>query len=115
MAAERWYAGPGGPEAPLAKSAPDSCWSCGFLVRLNGSLSTSFGVCANGNANDDGRVVTVDHGCGAHSEVKLARKQQPLPLPDHVHDTADRRRARAPLTRTVATRAAGQRPSTHTA
>jgi hypothetical protein len=87
MAAERWHAGPGGPEAPLAKSAPDHCWSCGFLVRLNGSLSERFGVCANGNANDDGRVVTLDHGCGAHSEVKLARKQQPLPLPDHVFDT----------------------------
>ena len=104
MAAERWHAGPGGPEAPLAKSAPDSCWSCGFLVRLNGSLSMSFGVCANGNANDDGRVVSVDHGCGAHSEVKLARKQQPLPLPDHVLDTADRRRARDPLRRRVAER-----------
>ncbi|GAA5112327.1 hypothetical protein GCM10023339_15210 [Alloalcanivorax gelatiniphagus] len=87
MAAERWHDGPGGPEAPLAKSAPESCWSCGFLVRLNGSLSDRFGVCANGNANDDGRVVTFDHGCGAHSEVKLARKQQPLPLPDHVFDT----------------------------
>jgi hypothetical protein len=46
-----------------------------------------FGVCANGNANDDGRVVSLDHGCGAHSEVKLARKQQPLPMPDHVFDT----------------------------
>ena len=39
MAAERWHDGDGGPEAPLAKSAPDHCWSCGFLVRLNGSLS----------------------------------------------------------------------------
>ena len=75
------------PDAPLAKSAPESCWSCGFLVRLNGSLSMRFGVCANGNANDDGRVVTLDHGCGAHSEVKLARKQQPQPMPDHVLDT----------------------------
>jgi hypothetical protein len=56
-------------------------------VRLNGSLSDTFGVCANGNANDDGRVVTFDHGCGAHSEVKLARKQQPLPMPEHAFDT----------------------------
>ncbi len=87
MAAERWYAGSGGPESPLAKSAPDSCWSCGFLVRISGSLSETFGVCANGNANDDGRVVSLDHGCGAHSEVKLARKQQPLPMPEHVFDT----------------------------
>ena len=75
----------------------------------------SFGVCANGNANDDGRVVTFDHGCGAHSEVKLARKQQPLPLPGPRARHPDRRRARAPLRRTVPTRAPGQRPSTHTA
>jgi hypothetical protein len=87
MAAERWYAGAGGPDSPLAKGAPEPCWSCGFLVRLSGRLAETFGVCGNGNANDDGRVVSLDHGCGAHSEVKLARKQQPLPLPDHVHDT----------------------------
>jgi hypothetical protein len=87
MAAERWWAGPGGPGSPLAKGAPETCWSCGFLVRLGGSLSQTFGVCANGNANDDGRVVTFNHGCGAHSEVKLARKQQPQPMPDHVLDT----------------------------
>ena len=87
LAAERWYAGDGGPEAPVAKSAPDTCSTCGFLVRMAGPLSEMFGVCANGNANDDGRVVSFDHGCGAHSEVKLARKQQPLPPPDHVYDT----------------------------
>jgi hypothetical protein len=87
LAAERWYDGDGGPSAPVAQSAPDLCTTCGFLLRLSGPMSELFGVCANGNANDDGRVVSVDHGCGAHSEVKLARKQQPLPLPDHVHDT----------------------------
>lgn len=87
LAAERWYDGPGGPEAPLAKSAPATCWSCGFLVRINGPLSAMFGVCANGNANDDGRVVSYDHGCGAHSEVELAKKHEPQPLPDHVFDT----------------------------
>ena len=36
-------------------------------------------MCANGNANDDGRVVSFDHGCGAHSEVQLSKKQQPVP------------------------------------
>jgi hypothetical protein len=87
MAAQRWYDGDGGPESPIAKSAPDTCWSCGFLVRLAGPLADTFGVCANGNANDDGKVVTFNHGCGAHSEVKLARKQQPVPVPDHVFDT----------------------------
>ena len=87
MAAERWYAGSGGPDAPLAKSAPEPCTTCAFLVRLAGPLAELFGVCANGNANDDGRVVSFDHGCGAHSEVKLARRQRPTPMPDHVHDT----------------------------
>ena len=27
------------------------------------------------------RVVSFDHGCGAHSEVKLAKKHEPLPCP----------------------------------
>jgi hypothetical protein len=87
VAAERWYDGDGGPEAPLAKSAPDLCASCGFLVRLAGPLSSLFGVCANGSANDDGRVVSLDHGCGAHSEVQLAKKHEPQPLPLPVFDT----------------------------
>ncbi len=63
-----------------------TCGGCGFLVRLAGPLSTLFGVCANGNANDDGRVVSFDHGCGAHSEVRLAKRHQPEPLPEPVLD-----------------------------
>ncbi len=46
-----------------------------------------FGVCANEFANDDGRVVSLNHGCGAHSEAQLRKKQLPPPLPDHVFDT----------------------------
>lgn len=87
LTAQRWYAGPGGPEAPLAQSAPHACRSCGFLVRLAGSLSDSFGVCANGDANDDGKAVSLNHGCGAHSEVRLAKRHEPQPLPDPVWDT----------------------------
>ena len=87
LAAQRWYDGDGGPDAPVARSAPDSCSTCGFLVRVAGPLSELFGVCANGDANDDGRVVAFDHGCGAHSEVRLAKKHEPLPLPDPVVDT----------------------------
>jgi hypothetical protein len=87
LAAQRWYDGDGGPESPIAQSAPAKCTTCGFLVRLAGPLSEMFGVCANGNANDDGRVVSFDHGCGAHSEVQLGKKQQPVPLPDPVLDT----------------------------
>ena len=86
LAAQRWYAGPGGPSAPVAQSAPHHCRSCGFLLRIAGSLAGGFGVCANGDANDDGRVVTMDHGCGAHSEVRLAKKHEPQPLPEPVVD-----------------------------
>ena len=59
LAAQRWYDGDGGPESPIAQAAPDSCRTCGFLVRIAGSLAETFGVCANGDANDDGRVVTL--------------------------------------------------------
>lgn len=87
LAAQRWYDGDGGPDAPLAQAAPDHCYSCGFLLRLAGPLSLTFGVCANGDANDDGRVVAMTHGCGAHSEVRLAKRHEPKPLPEPVFDT----------------------------
>jgi hypothetical protein len=86
LAAQRWYDGDHGPEAALAQSAPAPCASCGFLVRLAGPLSTVFGVCANAQANDDGRVVSWDHGCGAHSEAQLGKASQPVPLPEPVVD-----------------------------
>jgi hypothetical protein len=87
LAAQRWYDGTHGPDAPIAQSAPAQCVSCGFLVRLAGPLSQAFGVCANAHANDDGRVVSFDHGCGAHSEAQLAKRNRPLPLPEPVVDT----------------------------
>ncbi|WP_307828061.1 DUF3027 domain-containing protein [Nocardioides sp. SYSU D00038] len=87
LAAERWAAGDGGPDSPIAQAAPHHCHSCGFLVRIAGPLAEMFGVCANGDANDDGRVVTFDHGCGAHSEVRLAKKHEPVPVPEPVFDT----------------------------
>ncbi|QNN54846.1 DUF3027 domain-containing protein [Nocardioides mesophilus] len=87
LAAQRWYDGSHGPEAPIAQSAPAPCGSCGFLVKLAGPLSRVFGVCANAYANDDGRVVSFDHGCGAHSEAQLSKKSLPAPLPEPVLDT----------------------------
>ncbi len=89
-AAQRWYDGENGPDVPLAQSAPAQCYSCGFLIRLAGPLSADFGVCANEFANDDGRVVAMKHGCGAHSEAQLRKKQLPPPLPDPVFDTVSR-------------------------
>jgi hypothetical protein len=68
-AAERWYDGDQGPDSPMAKQAPASCGSCGFYVSLAGSLSAGFGVCANEISAADGRVVSVEYGCGAHSET----------------------------------------------
>ncbi len=68
-AVERWYGGDAGPESKIARSAPAACATCGFFVPLSGGLRQAFGVCANEYAPDDGRVVSVDHGCGAHSEA----------------------------------------------
>ncbi|WP_352231510.1 DUF3027 domain-containing protein [Actinomadura sp. NBRC 104425] len=68
-AAARWYDGIAGPRAPIAASAPAQCSTCGFYVPLAGELRQMFGVCANEYAPDDGRVVSADHGCGAHSEA----------------------------------------------
>jgi hypothetical protein len=87
LAAQRWYDGSHGPDAPIAQSAPANCGSCGFMLKLAGPLSQLFGVCANAYANDDGRVVSFDHGCGAHSESQLSKKNLPAPLPDPVLDT----------------------------
>ena len=56
LAAQRWYDGDGGPDSPLAQSPrPSPATTCGFLLRLAGPLARDFGVCANGDANDDGR------------------------------------------------------------
>ncbi len=87
LAAQRWYDGSHGPDAAIAQSAPASCGTCGFLVRLDGPLGRVFGACANAFANDDGRVVSIDHGCGAHSEAQLAKRNRPQPLPEPALDT----------------------------
>ncbi|MFL6022181.1 MAG: DUF3027 domain-containing protein [Marmoricola sp.] len=89
-AAQRWYDGDQGPNVPLAQSAPGQCGTCGFLVQLASPLATGFGVCANEFANDDGRVVALKHGCGAHSEAQLRKRQLTPPLPDPVFDTMTR-------------------------
>lgn len=90
QAAQRWYAGDAGPNVPLAQSAPGKCSSCGFMLRLAGPMSTMFGVCANAFANDDGRVVSLDHGCGAHSGAQLRRRHVTPPPPDPVFDSISR-------------------------
>ncbi|PST49176.1 hypothetical protein COO72_04190 [Bifidobacterium callitrichos] len=69
--AKRWYEGPRGPKAMSTKTAAGNlCSTCGFFVPLKGELNLLFGVCANKWSPDDGRVVSLDHGCGEHSEIE---------------------------------------------
>ncbi len=82
-AVDRWYSGENGPTAALAEAAPAPCSTCGFLVMLGGALRRVFGVCANAMSPSDGRVVSHDHGCGAHSEVAV------LPPPVEVAPPVD--------------------------
>lgn len=86
-AAERWLGGEGGPDNLLSRLAPDVCETCGFFVRLRGGLGTLFGVCANAFSVSDGTVVSVDHGCGAHSSVQTGEQLDELPPP--VWDTIE--------------------------
>lgn len=73
LAAERWYTGDRGPDAAMAKSAPAACGTCGFFLALAGSLAAGFGVCGNEVTDSDGRVVSVEYGCGAHSGIQPQR------------------------------------------
>ncbi|MCI1983238.1 MAG: DUF3027 domain-containing protein [Bifidobacteriaceae bacterium] len=69
--AQRWYDGPHGPKSLSTKTAAGlTCETCAFFVPLQGELDTMFGVCANKWSPDDGRVVSLDHGCGEHSEIE---------------------------------------------
>lgn len=85
-AAERWYRGPHGPTSAGSLASAAACGSCGFLVPLQGSLGTVFGVCANQWSPDDGTVVSVDHGCGAHSETDAEAPPTDWPAPDPLID-----------------------------
>jgi hypothetical protein len=82
---ERWYDGERGPESPIARAAPAACATCGFFVPLAGAMRQAFGACANEYAPDDGKVVSVDHGCGAHSEAVVVPAPPP-PAPPLVDE-----------------------------
>ena len=88
-AARRWYEGEHGPEADGVRKAHASCSTCGFFVPLAGPLRRIFGICANEWAADDGRVVSLDHGCGAHSETDLPDQGAEWPvLPSRLDESA---------------------------
>ena len=84
-AAERWLAGAPGPQDEGSVEAPANCATCGYFVALRGSLGTLFGACTNEYSPSDGRVVSLDHGCGGHSDVVAEQRARELPAP--VFDT----------------------------
>ena len=86
-AAKRWYGGDHGPDAEGVRKAHATCSTCGFFVPMAGALRAIFGVCANEWAADDGSVVSLDHGCGAHSETDLPDQGPEWPInPSRVDD-----------------------------
>lgn len=75
--AKRWYEGPRGPKSLSTKTSDGNpCSTCGFFIPLKGELNLLFGVCANKWSPDDGRVVSLDHGCGEHSEIEPPEPSQ---------------------------------------
>ncbi|MGY1600893.1 DUF3027 domain-containing protein [Geodermatophilus sp. SYSU D00815] len=88
-AAARWAAGDFGPRAAMARHAPGPCGTCGFWLPLAGSLRGRLGACGNAYSPADGRVVTVDYGCGAHSQATLVPADATEVVTSARYDTAD--------------------------
>lgn len=100
-AAQRWYDGNHGPRAEAAEKARAHCTTCGYFVPMAGALRTLFGVCANEWSPSDGLVVSLDHGCGAHSETDMSAappEHIPAPLVDDLaYDVLDAERGQVGL------------------
>ena len=90
-AAQRWYRGKHGPTTQGSLKSSAACSTCAFALPLAGSMGQVFAVCANEWSPDDGQVVSLDHGCGAHSETDAdygpTNWPDPAPLIDE-HDVA---------------------------
>lgn len=80
-AGQRWLGGGAGPDNPMTKQAPGVCETCGFFLRLQGSMGLRFGACANAYSPSDAAVVSVEHGCGAHSSAPQEADAEVLPAP----------------------------------
>ena len=57
-----------------------------FFLPMAGTLRAVFGVCSNEWSPSDGQVVSLDHGCGAHSQggVAFDPPQAELPILDEL-------------------------------
>ena len=78
-----------GPRSSMARHAPGPCVTCGFFLPLAGSLRSMLGACGNAYAPADGRVVTVDYGCGAHSQATLVLSDPVEVVTSARYDTSD--------------------------
>ncbi|HWR47099.1 MAG TPA: DUF3027 domain-containing protein [Pseudonocardiaceae bacterium] len=85
---QRWRDSDRGPDSEMARSAPDSCVTCGFYLPLGGLLAAALGVCGNDLAPADGQVVHAEFGCGAHSEVRVDTSPN-VPVAELVYDDAE--------------------------
>ena len=88
-AVNRWAAGEFGPASSMARHAPGPCVTCGFFLPLAGSLRSMLGACGNAYAPADGRVVTVDYGCGAHSQASLVLSEPVAVVTSARYDTSE--------------------------
>ena len=82
----RWYRADNGPRNQGTRDAKAPCSTCGYLMRMDGSARQLFGVCANEWSPFDGKVVSLDHGCGAHSETDVPKAS---PLWDQTNPVVD--------------------------
>lgn len=85
----RWYKGGHGPKTAGTRAARAHCSTCGFFIPMAGSARQLFGVCANEWSPDDGSVVSLDHGCGAHSETDTPKQRKMWDPSDPVVNEAD--------------------------
>ena len=85
----RWNAGDFGSGSPMARQAPGPCATCGFYLPLAGSLRRMAGACGNAYAPADGRVVTADYGCGAHSQATLVIDEATEVVTSARYDTSE--------------------------
>ncbi|GAB3050825.1 DUF3027 domain-containing protein [Sediminivirga luteola] len=73
-AAERWQDSERGPRGEYSRHAEKNCGSCGYLLPIAGGLRQQFGICASEWSPHDGKVVSLDAGCGAHSETDVVHE-----------------------------------------
>ena len=103
-AADRWRAGDYGPDAQIARLAEFPCSTCGWMLPIGGMLGQAFGVCAQEISPSDGHIVALDHGCGAHSAVRV--ESSPVPVTDLILDEQEIEpvdRASLPVAEAIAT------------